>query len=47
MKAVIREKFIAPGAFINKLESSHTNELTINLKVIRKYRAEDIIKLRA
>ena len=32
MKAVLRGKFIALNAYINKLEKSHTSELTEHLK---------------
>ena len=36
MKAVIRGKFIALTVSIKKLESSHTNNLKVHLKVLRK-----------
>jgi hypothetical protein len=54
MKSVWRGKFIELGAFIKKLESSHTNNLTVHLKVLEQKEAntpkrtkwQEIIKLK-
>ena len=55
MKAVLKGKFIAPNAYIKKMEKYHTSKLTEHLKSLeqkdanspRRTRKQEIIKLRA
>ena len=55
MKAVLREKFIALSAMVKKLERSHTNNLTTQLRAIeqkeanspKRSRRQEIVKIRA
>lgn len=55
MKAVLRRKFIALGAYIKNLEKSHTSDLTAHLKALekketnssRRSRQQEIIKFQA
>ena len=46
MKAVLREKFIALNAFINKLEKCHTSELREHLKTLEQKEANSPRKAR-
>jgi hypothetical protein len=39
MKAVLGEKFIAPSAFIEKLERSYSSNLTAHLKALEQKEA--------
>ena len=40
IKAVLREKFIAPSTHIRKMEKSHINDLTACLKALEKKEAD-------
>ena len=55
MKELLRRKFIEMGAFIKKLERSHTSNLTAHVKaleqkeanIFKKSRRQKIVRLRA
>jgi hypothetical protein len=54
IKAVLREKFIALGALVNKLERSYTSNLSAQLRALeqkeanppKRSRGHDIVKLK-